>query len=107
MFSRPRLASADDRESGRGVGIIGQTQRCRSRWGAAENHPRDDQESDPRYRVALLQHRDRADDDFRKVIYQRRDDSVVGGAEISRFTKPIRDTSQFAALGKVKRKVSR
>ena len=59
-----------------------------------------------RYRVAVVQYRDFADDDFRERIYQRRNASVAGDAKLSRFAQSICAASHFRALGEAERKVS-
>ena len=56
--------------------------------------------------IAFLQHRDLADDDFRKRIYQRRSDSVVGDANIPGSAQSICAAPHLRAMGKTECKIS-
>ncbi len=74
---------------------------------AAQGHARHDQESDRRHRGALLQYRDRADDDFRERLHHRGDAPGRGHAHLAHPPESLRAAPHLGALGIVRREISR
>ena len=83
-ISRAGLAIDDGRKPGRRMGIVGSAfKTIDPDKGQTKDSPRHDQESHRRHRVTFFQHRDFADDGFRERVYECRNDSRFGDADIS------------------------